>query len=163
MKPAVETLAHPMSRLEFDRPPEHPSPPKRRHFTVDRANRSLVLVRRVVADVIVGHQQMLDLQEIVETAAANGKATRIERCRRKLSETVNKLRLCLDELAEMGVELRDWGLGVVDFPAIAGGREIYLCWQFGEPRVMHWHELDAGDAGRQPLESLPEPVAVLAE
>ena len=151
-----------IDRLPLDRPAQA-SPIKRRHFTVERANRSLVLIRRIVADVIVGHQQMLDLQEIVEAAAASGKGARVDRSRRRLTDTVERLRRCLEELADIGVELRDWGLGVVDFPAMAGGREIFLCWQFGEPRIEYWHELEAGDAGRRPLESLPSPVAVLAE
>lgn len=135
---------------------------RRRHFTVIQANRALVLVRRVVADIIIEYQRMLDLQEIVDSASANGKADCVDRCRNALIETVDKLRQCLDELADVGVELRDWGLGVVDFPAIANGREVFLCWQFGEPRLMYWHEISAGDAGRRPLDTLPVAKAVAA-
>ena len=39
----------------------------------------------------------------------------------------------------------------VDFPARLEGREVYLCWQLGEPEVLHWHAMDAGFAGRQPI------------
>lgn len=133
----------------------------RRHFTVAQANRSLVLLKRIVADVIVGYQVLFDLQEVLEIAEARGRTMQIHACRAKLRSAVDKLQNCLDELNDMGVEIRDWALGVVDFPAIADGREVYLCWQFGEPRVMYWHEYDAGDTGRQPIETLPmgQPVA----
>ena len=133
----------------------------RRRFTVDRANRSLVLIRRVIADVIIDYQQMLDLQEIVEATGSCGRGEHVGRYREELAATVQRLQRCLEELTELGVEIRDWGLGVVDFPAMADGREVYLCWQFGEPSVMYWHEVNAGDTGRQPIDSLP-PSAFLA-
>jgi len=129
--------------------------PRRRHFTLDQANRALVLIRRVVGDIIIEYQQLLDFSEAAEAAAAAGKTAQIEDCHDKVVDAVDRLQICLEELSDIGVELRDWGLGVVDFPAIAGGREIYFCWQFGEPRVLYWHEVNAGDAGRQSIESLP--------
>ena len=136
--------------LRIARPCTH-----RRHFTVAQADRSLVLLRRIVADIILGYQVLFDLQEVLEAAEARGRTVQVQACRAKLQSAVDKLQHCLDELSDMGVEIRDWALGVVDFPAIADGREIYLCWQFGEPRLLHWHEYDAGDAGRQPIETLP--------
>jgi hypothetical protein len=47
--------------------------------------------------------------------------------------------------------LRDLDRGLVDFPAIRDGREVYLCWIEGEPDIDFWHDLDAGYAGRQEL------------
>ncbi|MDE0506470.1 MAG: DUF2203 domain-containing protein [Candidatus Poribacteria bacterium] len=41
--------------------------------------------------------------------------------------------------------------GLVDFPHLRDGREVYLCWQFGEDEIRYWHDVDAGFAGRQPL------------
>ncbi len=55
------------------------------------------------------------------------------------------------ELRKLGVELKDYFTGLIDFPCWMDGREVYLCWQLGEPEVAHWHELDAGFAGRQKL------------
>jgi len=49
------------------------------------------------------------------------------------------------------VIVRDLDGGLVDFPALRDGREVYLCWTVGEPRVRHWHDLDAGAAGRHEL------------
>ena len=58
------------------------------------------------------------------------------------------------ELQQLGVELKDYFTGLIDFPCWMDGREVYLCWRLGEPEVGHWHELDDGFAGRQKLLTL---------
>ena len=57
-----------------------------------------------------------------------------------------------DEIHAEGCRLKDVESGLVDFPTVWKGREVYLCWQFGEPEIQHWHELEAGFAGRHPLQ-----------
>src|SRR5437660_1491268 len=53
------------------------------------------------------------------------------------------------ELKQIGVELKDYFGGLIDFPGLRNGRPVYLCWRLGEPEVSHWHDLEAGFAGRQ--------------
>ena len=48
--------------------------------------------------------------------------------------------------------LRDIDRGLVDFPAIVDGREVYLCWELGEDEVSFWHDLSSGYRGREPLD-----------
>jgi hypothetical protein len=58
------------------------------------------------------------------------------------------------ELAEaqaLGVQVKDLDTGLCDFPALRGGREVLLCWRLGEPEITHWHTLESGFSGRQPL------------
>ena len=57
-----------------------------------------------------------------------------------------------DALSEMGVLVKDPDTGLVDFPTLRDGHEVYLCWQLGEPRIAWWHEIATGLLGRQPLE-----------
>lgn len=57
-----------------------------------------------------------------------------------------------DSLSEMGVLLKDPDTGLVDFPTLRDGHEVYLCWQLGESRIAWWHEIATGLLGRQPLE-----------
>ncbi len=57
----------------------------------------------------------------------------------------------LAELDEAQVVLRDLSQGLVDFPALRDGEEIYLCWLEHEPEIGYWHDLESGFAGRQPL------------
>lgn len=49
------------------------------------------------------------------------------------------------------IQIKDLERGLLDFPAIIGGREVFLCWEDGEEDIEHWHELDAGYAGREKL------------
>jgi hypothetical protein len=55
------------------------------------------------------------------------------------------------QLQALGCEIKDFELGLVDFPSEREGRVVYLCWRLGEPEVLYWHPVDAGYAGRQPL------------
>jgi len=64
---------------------------------------------------------------------------------------ISQLQSLLSEIDAEGCELKDLERGLVDFPTIWEGREVFLCWKLGEPEVGYWHEIDAGYAGRQPL------------
>jgi hypothetical protein len=70
---------------------------------------------------------------------------------RQVGEAFLALRDGLAELQELGVILRDLHRGLIDFPAMLEGREVYLCWESGEGEVGHWHDLEGGFAGRHPL------------
>jgi hypothetical protein len=61
------------------------------------------------------------------------------------------LELGMHVLQARGVVVRDLGRGLIDFPSMRDGREVYLCWLSGEDEVSHWHEPDAGFAGRRPV------------
>ncbi len=65
--------------------------------------------------------------------------------------SLRALREDLLALARLGVVLRDPETGLVDFPSERDGRPVFLCWQLGEGRVAHWHDPEAGFAGRRPL------------
>ena len=129
--------------------------PAKRVFTLAEANRALVLVKRIVADVMREYSRMLDLQEALEAAEASGAAERYEETRLALIRSAGQLRACLAELDDVGAELKDWSLGVVDFPCVAGGRQVCLTWQHGQDRVERWHDLDSSFACLHPIETLP--------
>jgi hypothetical protein len=62
----------------------------------------------------------------------------------------------VDELTSIGVELKDYQMGLVDFIGRHQGRDVYLCWKLGESKIGFWHELHTGFTGRQPVASLRE-------
>ncbi|HUU59334.1 MAG TPA: DUF2203 domain-containing protein [Phycisphaerae bacterium] len=126
----------------------------KRHFTPTEANRALVLVKRIVTDLISTYPKLLDSQETCEVAERGGRHADKEIARREVIAAGESIRTCLDELEQVGVELRDWALGIVDFPCKAAGREVRLCWRWGEPAVQHWHEVEEGFALRRPIETL---------
>jgi hypothetical protein len=68
-----------------------------------------------------------------------------------VSEAFLQLQAAAGELDAVEVIVRDLERGLVDFPALRDGREVYLCWEEGEDEISHWHETDAGFSGRQDL------------
>jgi hypothetical protein len=69
-----------------------------------------------------------------------------------VGEAFLEVRRLLGALEEAGIMIRDIDRGLIDFPAIRDEREVYLCWELGEDEITHWHELDSGYRGRQPLD-----------
>ena len=144
-----------------------PSRPKRR-FTVEEANRSLPLVKRVVGDIVQTHARAMKLQHELERnqPVTSGKRAaqpvppqqlpQPQTIQAQLDACMNKLEDFVDELSEIGCELKDYQTGLIDFVGRHDGRDVYLCWKLGEERITHWHELDSGFAGRQPVSSLEE-------
>ena len=77
-----------------------------------------------------------------------------EKHRTGVDETVEEIEgLVRDEILARGVRFPTGGLehGLLDFPTTLDGRVVYLCWKRGEPKVSHWHEINGGFAGRQPV------------
>ena len=127
-------------------------------FSVAQANRALVLVKRIVTDLVGGYRRLMELQETVEAGQSGGRPARaagdrigVQGAHAELVRAAQRLHTCLQELDDVGVELRDFASGIVDFPCIVGGRYAYMTWRLGEPAVRYWHELGEGFAQRQPV------------
>jgi hypothetical protein len=69
----------------------------------------------------------------------------------ELLETFERLRRDVRAIEAMGVLVKDLETGLLDFPSERDGEIVFLCWRHGEPSVAHWHAVDAGFSGRQPL------------
>jgi hypothetical protein len=121
-----------------------------RHYTLEQANAALPwvaerIVRLREAQTLLTEKEARDA--LSEAAPGNGGGEPGQ----VVSEGFLALRSGLAELEAMEIVLRDLDRGLVDFPAMRDGREIYLCWVEGEDEIAFWHELEAGYAGRQPL------------
>jgi len=124
------------------------------HFTVEQANKTLPLVRRIVEDVVDQHRRWRDTILELDLASQAGEpeeSPRVEELVRQARDLSRELDGYQRELREIGVQLKDPRLGLVDFASEIGGRTVLLCWRLGEPEVQFWHEVNAGYAGRQPL------------
>lgn len=123
-----------------------------RTFTLQSAGDSLVLVRRIVGDVVRDYAELLRMRsEKEELMLANLSPPRLDELRRTIEAKVARLNSLHDELTEIGCQLKDWSIGLVDFPATLDGRIVSLCWQLGEERIGHWHETHEGFAGRREI------------
>ena len=131
--------------------PVRPSRPKRR-FTLAQANSALPLVRRIVGDIVKTHGLILRLQAEMDRASGKEQAT----AQGRLDQSVGRLEDFVDELTEVGCELKDYQVGLIDFVGRHESRDVYLCWKLGEEKVAYWHEMNAGYAGRQPVSTLKE-------
>ncbi|MCY2927802.1 MAG: DUF2203 domain-containing protein [Planctomycetota bacterium] len=127
----------------------------RRRFTLGEANKALVLVKKIVGDVVADYRRLLDLHEMIESGAALGAMDRTESAKDELVEVAERLRNCLQELEDIGVDLIDWAKGVVAFPCLVDGRDVCLCWEHGQKSVSYWHDLTEGVEGRKPIATFP--------
>ncbi|MCS6851417.1 MAG: DUF2203 domain-containing protein [Gemmataceae bacterium] len=131
----------------------------RRFFTPAEANRMLPLVRRIVQDIVDLAVELRERHERLQRLTPQDSRVRLSpshaeevaHAQAELERGQERMQELIGELTELGVELKDYFLGLVDFPSLMDGREVYLCWKLGEPEVAHWHDLDKGFAGRQKL------------
>jgi hypothetical protein len=119
-----------------------------RHFTLEEANSLLPRIEPLLVELREQRDRLTDAEahELLSGAApTNGGG----QPGRSVGEAFLRVRDLLAELAEAGIVLRDIDRGLIDFPAIRDGQEVYLCWQLGEERIEFWHEPEAGFGGRQ--------------
>jgi hypothetical protein len=119
------------------------------------ANRSLPLVSRIVADIVATHNAATLLQGKLESSP-NQSPKEAALTETELETKLERLQALVDELTEVGCELKDYSMGLVDFIGRHQGRDVYLCWKLGESKISFWHELHTGFAGRQPVSTLQE-------
>jgi len=124
-------------------------------FTLAEANRTLPLVKRIVQDVASYYPTWKDLVAKYELVAAQarpdwGESPEQLSIKAQIDDVARKINGCLVELEQVGCEFKGEE-GLVDFHGTLEGREILWCWKLGEDRITHWHELDAGFKGRQPI------------
>ncbi|MGH7673039.1 MAG: DUF2203 domain-containing protein [Gemmatimonadales bacterium] len=127
-----------------------------RFFSLAEANRTLPLVRRVVEDITALYPVWRDLVSKYELIAVQarpdwGESREQLDLKSQIDDAARKINGYLQELEQIGCEFKGFDEGLVDFHGKLEGREILWCWKLGEERIAHWHELDTGFAGRQPI------------
>ena len=127
-------------------------------FTVEDANKTLPLVRRIVSDAVRDYWRWQEKVREYEEVAANRKVDQpdddAERLEREAQQLARDIDGYIAEIRQLGVEMKGIDTGLVDFPSEVDGRPVLLCWQLGEDSVQYWHEENAGFAGRQPVASI---------
>jgi hypothetical protein len=130
----------------------------RRRFTVEQANRTLPLVRRIVEDIVGDYGRWQEQVRAFESAAAATRSGELSvdaaQLQRQAQSTASQIDGYVRELEALGLEFKGFDLGLVDFPGEIDGRPVYLCWRLGEPAVQFWHEIDGGYTGRRPVAPL---------
>ncbi|MGE3270515.1 MAG: DUF2203 domain-containing protein [Chloroflexota bacterium] len=128
------------------------------YFTLEEATALLPTIRPILERIIMLRARLerteRDLVSLNWKARTNGHADHQgsfgegQSARTELMAEINAELL---KIQELGVELKDPAIGLIDFPSVRGGKVVYLCWRLGETEIGYWHETDTGYAGRQPL------------
>ena len=123
-----------------------------KYFTLQEANQTLTLIRPWMEEVQSIRLKILKNQPeawpAIEKSAGNGG----NRALSNMVQDFEKIDALIHQIQDTGVLIKDINLGLLDFPALKDGREVYLCWQYGEGDIAFWHEVEAGYAGRQPID-----------
>ncbi len=132
--------------------------PSPRIYTVREAEATLPLVKGIVTDIMVTHRRWTELVARYElltgqVRAEDGESLELITLRDDAARAAERINDCLVELEQLGGVFKGFEHGLVDFYALKDDRLVFLCWQPGEEQITHWHEVDAGFAGRQPIDA----------
>ena len=128
-----------------------------RVFSVDEANALIPLLVSHFEDIqrLQRQAEQLEskLERLVELDRSNGRnhGEDIKALESQIQGIVSRTNQLIDEISDLGCEIKDIERGLVDFPTQREGRLVFLCWKLGEDQIRYWHELTSGFAGRQPL------------
>jgi hypothetical protein len=130
--------------------------PDARYFTLAEANRTLPLVRRIVADITERYPRWRELVAQYELAAVQarpdwGEPPEQRRLRLEVEAVAREINAFLQELEQVGCVFKGFDLGLVDFHGRLGDRDVLWCWKQGEEEIRHWHDRESGFAGRKPI------------
>jgi hypothetical protein len=129
-----------------------------RLFTLDEANRSLPLVRRIVLDLLAEYpswREAVGRYEVLTGGARAdwGETRELIAARDAVAVHADRINRYMQEFEAIGCVFKGFDAGLVDFYSLRDDRPVFLCWRLGEDRITHWHEIDSGFAGRQPVDA----------
>jgi len=127
--------------------------PMPKYFTLQEANETLTVIRPMIDEIQSIRQKILahrpEVWPVVEKAAGNGGSLAAS----KLVQEFERLDQLVHQVQNTGAQFKDINLGLLDFPALRNGREVYFCWKYGEEDIAFWHEIKAGYAGRKRIDT----------
>ena len=131
---------------------------RHRLFTLEEANELVPFLKDAFQRLAPAQEELttmqgrlLDLQRQRRSNGSSSSESETSRLQDELNRLVRGFEETLEEITDRGIIVRDVARGLVDFPSLREGREVYLCWISGEDQIEYWHETDRGFAHRQPL------------
>ena len=132
-----------------------PDPSTPHLFSLDEANALIPKLELIMERM---QRRGIELREAIEALAradgeplSNIEVSDLLERRPELRELVDELETLIHEIESCGGQFKGLELGLVDFPSEIDGQVGLLCWQYGEKEITHWHPLESGFDGRQPL------------
>jgi hypothetical protein len=130
-------------------------------FTKVEAERLLAEVKPVIEDAIrlkaALQEAEIDLHQTRQRIALSGGA-QLDRSgfigmKARRDRSAASLKAAIERIHEFGCVVKDLDIGLIDFPTLLRGREVYLCWRLGEAGIRFWHGVDEGFSGRKPIDA----------
>src|ERR1017187_7645272 len=130
------------------------------HFTLDEARALLPAVSRMIREAVQSKQRYQEgdryLQDLAQRILLQGgmsvETNVAEAWKTQRDSSAQSLRSLMEKIEEMGVVVKDLDVGLVDFPTLYRGEEVYLCWRMDEPDIHYWHSVHEGFAGRKEID-----------
>ena len=131
-----------------------------KYFNREEAEAMLPLIKHCLNEARESKEKVEDLDrelsraktEIMVLGGSFPPYRKLATNRSEREEKMTQLQEAIERIQETGCVVKDLDEGLVDFPAIHKGEEVYLCWKLGEERIEYWHGIEEGFAGRKPLE-----------
>ncbi|HXI45551.1 MAG TPA: DUF2203 domain-containing protein [Candidatus Acidoferrales bacterium] len=136
-----------------------------RFYAIDEANATLPEVERILGALREQREELITARDRAlsltpeDGAATPEDAEQLRLIRLRMQGLIDQMQAGVARLVELDITLRDIKTGLIDFPALATGRPIWLCWRLGENDIQHWHGVDEGFDHRRPIEELPAATA----
>jgi len=133
-----------------------------KYFSRQEAEELLPVIGGCLGEALEHKKRIDERDEVLSRAAARimalgGSIPPLDELSVKRTERegfVAELQKVIVQIQEMGCEIKDLEMGLIDFPSLRDGEEVYLCWKFGEKRIRFYHGIHEGFAGRKPLDDL---------
>ncbi len=124
-----------------------------RYYTLQEARQALPEVKALMTTIQTARQAILQLRPeawpAISKAAHNGGS----QAAGEIALHIGRLEHAVKAILAMGIFIKDLDHGVVDFLGKRDGREVFLCWRYGEDDIAFWHDINAGFAGRRPIDA----------
>ncbi len=129
-------------------------------YSIDDANERLADVAPLLERLAAQREDLIRLRDRAVMVGSGGPSdeggddAELRRLRLRMQGIIDQMQAAVSRIDALDIVLRDIETGLIDFPALVAGRQVWLCWRLGEDAVGYWHELDTGFASRQPLADL---------
>ena len=132
-----------------------------RYFTLEQAERNLPEVERLLRDALYhkseaqkAHDELEgQTQRIRMSGGVRVDHGKLLDMRSRRDSSTSALQKALEDVSELGAQVKDLDIGLIDFPTLFDEREVYLCWKLGEKSIAFWHSMEDGFRGRKPIDA----------
>ena len=131
-----------------------------RYFTLEEARAALPVVGRGIREGVHAKTRYLEAEKAIQDLAQrilmmggiSVDTAAAEAWKSQRDSNAQTLKNCMERIESLGVLVKDLDVGLVDFPTLFRGEEVYLCWRMDEDDIGHWHGVNEGFGGRKPID-----------